>query len=71
MRQARVLTDPELKRLLAVVAQRTHAERNRMVLFIFHLAGLASGKSPADPAGPVRGRRRHARPSGRPSCRTD
>ncbi|RDE07628.1 site-specific integrase [Pelagibacterium lacus] len=44
MRQARVLTDPEFKRLLAVVAQRKHAARDRMALMLSHLAGLRVGE---------------------------
>lgn len=44
MKQARVLTDPEYKRLLAVVAQRKHAERDRMALMLSHLAGLRVGE---------------------------
>lgn len=44
MRQARVLTDPEFKRLLAVVAQRKHAERDRMALMLSHLVGLRVGE---------------------------
>ena len=44
MRQARVLTDPEFKRLLAVVAQRKHAARDRITLMMSHLAGLRVGE---------------------------
>ena len=44
MRQARVLTDPEFKRLLAVVAQRKHAARDRFALTLSHLAGLRVGE---------------------------
>lgn len=44
MRQARVLTDPEFKRVLAVVAQRKHAERDRIALMLSHLAGLRVGE---------------------------
>jgi len=44
MKQARVLTDPEFKRLLAVVAQRKHAERDRMALMLSHLVGLRVGE---------------------------
>jgi len=44
MRQARVLTEPELKRLLAVVAQSRHAERNRLAFMLSHLAGLRVGE---------------------------
>ncbi len=44
MRQARVLTDPEFKRLLAVVAQRKNAARDRIALMLSHLAGLRVGE---------------------------
>lgn len=44
MRQARVLTEPEIKRLLAVVAQSRHAERNRVAFMLSHLAGLRVGE---------------------------
>ena len=44
MRQDRVLTDPEFKRLLAVVAQRKHAARDRFALILSHLAGLRVGE---------------------------
>lgn len=44
MKQARVLTDAEFKRLLAVVAQARHAERNRLALMLSHLAGLRVGE---------------------------
>lgn len=44
MRQARVLTDPEFKRLLAVVSQRKHAARDRFALILSHLAGLRVGE---------------------------
>jgi integrase/recombinase XerD len=44
MKQARVLTDVEFKRLLAVVAQSKHASRNRLALMLSHLAGLRVGE---------------------------
>lgn len=44
MRQARVLTEQEFKRLLAVVAQTKHAERNRLAFMLSHLAGLRVGE---------------------------
>ncbi len=44
MKQARVLTDAEFKRLLAVVAQMKHAGRNRLTLMLSHLAGLRVGE---------------------------
>ena len=44
MKQARVLTDAEFKRLLAVVAQMKHAGRNRLTLMLSYLAGLRVGE---------------------------
>lgn len=44
MRQARVLTEVEFKRLLAVVAQTKHADRNRLAFMLSHLAGLRVGE---------------------------
>ncbi|MFV0799665.1 site-specific integrase [Brucella anthropi] len=44
MKQARVLTDTEFKRLLAVVAQSRHSGRNRLALMLSHLAGLRVGE---------------------------
>lgn len=44
MKQARVLTDAEFKRLLAVVAQSRHAERNRLAFMLSHFAGLRVGE---------------------------
>ncbi len=44
MKQARVLTDAEFKRLVAVVAQMKHAGRNRLALMLSHLAGLRVGE---------------------------
>ena len=44
MKQARVLTEAEFKRLLAVVAQMKHASRNRLALMLSHLAGLRVGE---------------------------
>ena len=44
MKQARVLTDAEFKRVLAVVAQMKHAGRNRLALMLSHLAGLRVGE---------------------------
>ena len=44
MKQARVLTDSELKRVLATVAQMKHAGRNRLTLMLSHLAGLRVGE---------------------------
>ena len=44
MRQARVVTEPEFKRLLAIVAQTKHADRNRLAFMLSHLAGLRVGE---------------------------
>lgn len=44
MKQARVLTDAEQKRMLAVVAQGRHAARNRMAVMLSYLAGLRVGE---------------------------
>ncbi|KAA0682016.1 tyrosine-type recombinase/integrase [Roseomonas genomospecies 6] len=44
MKQARVLTEQEQKRLLAVVAQGRHAARNRMAVMLSYLAGLRVGE---------------------------
>ena len=41
MKQAKVLTDQEVKRVLAVIAQsRNHSNRNRIAFMISYLAGL-------------------------------
>ncbi|KAA0592929.1 integrase/recombinase XerD [Azospirillum lipoferum] len=44
MKQARVLTEQEQKRLLAVIAQGRHAARNRMAVTLSYLAGLRVGE---------------------------
>ena len=44
MKQARVLTDAEFKRLLAVLAQSRHGPRNRIAFILSHLAGLRVGE---------------------------
>lgn len=44
MKQARVLTEQEQKRLLAVVAQGRYAVRNRMAVMLSYLAGLRVGE---------------------------
>lgn len=44
MKQAKVLTDIEFTRVLAVVAQGKHAERNRAALMLSHYAGLRVGE---------------------------
>jgi integrase/recombinase XerD len=40
LKQAKVLTDAELKRVVAVVMQGRHAERNRMAVMLSFLAGM-------------------------------
>lgn len=44
MKQAKVLTDPEIKRLTAVVAAGPHPERNGLALSLSHQAGLRVGE---------------------------
>ena len=44
MSQARVLTEAELKRVLAVTAQGNHAPRNRMAFILSHQAGMRVGE---------------------------
>ena len=44
MKQARVPTEAELKRLLAVVSQGKYGPRNRMALMLSYLAGLRVGE---------------------------
>lgn len=44
MKQAKVLSDSEMKRLLATAASGRHAHRDRFVLMLSHLAGLRVGE---------------------------
>jgi len=44
MKQAKVLTDTEFKRVLAVVSAGRHAARNRIALMLSHYAGLRVGE---------------------------
>ncbi|MHA6691642.1 tyrosine-type recombinase/integrase [Devosia sp. A449] len=44
MKQAKVLTEAEFKRVLAVTAQGKHAGRNGMALMLSHYAGLRVGE---------------------------
>jgi integrase/recombinase XerD len=53
MKQARVLTDAEMKRVLAVVAAGRHAGRNRLALMLSHLVGLRVGEIAALTIGDV------------------
>jgi integrase/recombinase XerD len=40
LKQAKVLTEPEFKRVIAVVAHGRHAGRNRMMVMLSFLAGM-------------------------------
>ncbi len=53
MAQARVLSDVDLKRVLAVVALTRHAGRNRLVVMLSCLAGLRAGEVAALKIGDV------------------
>ena len=44
MKQAKVLTVAERKRLLAVIAKERHGERNRLAVMLSFLAGLRVGE---------------------------
>ena len=44
MKQARVLTDAELKRLLVVVSDGRFGARDRMAIILSHMAGLRVGE---------------------------
>ncbi len=44
MKQAKVLSDAELKRLLAVVDAGRHGSRNRLAVMLSHLVGLRVGE---------------------------
>lgn len=44
MKQAKVLNEGELKRLLAVVAQRKHAARDRAAVMLSFYAGMRVGE---------------------------
>ncbi len=44
MKQAKVLTVAERKRLLAVIAKDRHSERNRLAVMLSFLAGLRVGE---------------------------
>lgn len=44
MKQAKVLTDAELKRVLAVIQLDRHAARNRLLVLLSHYAGLRVGE---------------------------
>lgn len=44
MGQAKVLTEQEIKRVLAVVAAKRHADRNRVAVMLSLLAGMRAGE---------------------------
>ncbi len=44
MKQAKVLTEAERKRLLTVIANDRHGERNRLAVMLSFLAGLRVGE---------------------------
>ena len=44
MKNAKVLTDKEFKRVLTIIAAGRHAERNRIAVLISHYAGLRVGE---------------------------
>ena len=44
MQQAKVLTEAEMKRLLAVIGNDRHSERNRLAVLLSYLAGLRVGE---------------------------
>ena len=44
MKQAKVLTEAEFKRVMAVIGQMKHASRNRLTMMLSHLAGLRVGE---------------------------
>lgn len=44
MKQAKVLTKAEMKRLLTVLADDRHCGRNRLPIMLSHFAGLRGGK---------------------------
>ena len=50
MAQAKVLSEAELKRALAVVAGRRHADRDRLALLLTHWAGTPHKMMPFLPA---------------------
>lgn len=54
MRQAKVLSEPEVKRVLAVIAQDRHADRNRMAFMLSYLAGMRACEIAALTVGDVR-----------------
>ena len=53
MKQAKVLNEQELKRVLAVVASRTHGPRNRLAIMLSHFAGMRVGEIAALTVGDI------------------
>src|SRR5512144_608474 len=53
MKQAKVLNEGEMKRLLAVIEAGRHAPRNRVVVMLSHLAGMRVGEIAALKVGDV------------------
>ena len=53
MKQAKVLTTKEMKRLLAVLTSDRHSERNRLAVMLSHFAGLRVGEIAALKVGDV------------------
>src|SRR5512144_776930 len=53
MKQAKVLNEGEMKRLLAVIEAGRHAPRNRVVVMLSYLAGLRVGEIAALKVGDV------------------
>ncbi len=53
MKQAKVLTDAEMRRLLAVIAGNRHSARNRVAVMLSHLVGLRVGEIAALKVGDV------------------
>jgi len=53
VKQARTLTDKELKRLLALIGTRRYAERDRVMVLLTHLAGMRIGEVAALTVGDV------------------
>lgn len=44
MGQAKVLTEQEIKRVLAVIAAKRHSDRNRIAVMLSLLAGMRAGE---------------------------
>ncbi len=55
MKQARVFTERELKRVLSYIQSQPHAQRNRCMLLLTHWAGMRVGEVAALRLGDVIG----------------